>query len=41
MGNNEPEMAVTCGDTYTDEILAQLGYDDEQVLDLKAANAVW
>ena len=26
---------------HTDEILAELGYDDEQVLDLKAANAVW
>ena len=26
---------------HTDEILAELGYDDEQVLDLKAASAVW
>ncbi|WP_420444220.1 CaiB/BaiF CoA transferase family protein [Candidatus Poriferisodalis sp.] len=26
---------------HTYEILAELGYDDEQVLDLKAANAVW
>ena len=26
---------------HTDEILAELGYDDEQVLDLKAAGAVW
>ena len=26
---------------HTDEILAELGYDDEQILDLRAANAVW
>ena len=26
---------------HTDEILAELGYDDEQVLNLKAASAVW
>ncbi len=33
-------MAVTCGDGFIDEILAELVYDDEQVLDLKAASAV-
>ncbi len=26
---------------HTDEILAELGYDDEQILELKIANAVW
>ena len=34
-------MALTCGDVFIAEILAELGYDDQQVLDLKAANAVW
>ena len=26
---------------HTHEILAELGYDDEQILNLKAANTVW
>lgn len=41
MGNCGPNIAVTCGDMFTDEILAELGYDDEQILELKIADAVW
>ncbi len=26
---------------HTDEILAELGYSDEQILELKIADAVW
>ena len=41
MGNCGPNMALTCCDVFSDEILAELGYSDDEVVDLRVAGAVW